>query len=176
MSNGATISVEAADANGGDVTVNAGDRISVSHSGIITRAAGAGGNIFLGSRDATTGAISPTFITLNDAEINANAIVGNGGNITLLSREFVTSPGTIITATSEQSSPGEVDVSAGIADLAGGLVRLPSALAGDAATLRELCGLSVVGDESSFIVTGRGGTPLTPDGLQPSFDLPRPTR
>jgi hypothetical protein len=96
---------------------------------------------------------------------------GDGGNIAILSDEFITTPDTAITATSEQSDPGVVDISAGIIDLAGSLVQLPAALSNDAARLQELCGARLGGQGSSFIMTGRGGAPLVPGGREASFDL-----
>ena len=105
--------------------------------------------------------------------INANAVRGNGGNIRIISDQYVTSSDTLVTASSEQSDPGVVDVSAAYTEIAGGLVQLPGALSNESARLQELCGLRTGGQDSSFVTTGRGGAPLTGAGTLPSFDLPR---
>src|ERR1019366_8607517 len=81
---GATISTEASVANGGDISINVGGIMSLRRSSITTSVEGAlgnGGNI----------AIDPRFLILNQAVIQANAVGGNGGNISIVADQIVQS-------------------------------------------------------------------------------------
>lgn len=173
LRNNALVSVEAAATDAGNIKVTAIDRLRVTDSRIVTRANGTGGDITLGNRDPQSGHITPFVIVLDNAELNANAVRGSGGNIRIISQEYVTSSDTVVTATSEKSNPGQIDVSAAYTELAGGLVRLPGSLSNEAARLKEQCGVRMQGEMSSFVTTGRGGSPLSPEGRLPSFDLPK---
>jgi hypothetical protein len=51
--------------------------------------------------------------------------------------------------------------------------RLPGGVASSGVTLADQCGVFffTTGNISSFVVTGRGGTPVEPGGWSPSVDL-----
>lgn len=56
-------------------------------------------------------------------------------------------------------------------DIAGSLSRLPGGLTDPDARLVEACGVRLGGDASSFIATGRGGSPLAPGGFSADLRL-----
>jgi hypothetical protein len=58
--------------------------------------------------------------------------------------------------------------------LSGSLVGLPSGLLSAESQLRPHCGIRLSGGVSSFLVVGRGGLPLEPDGFAPSFMAEEP--
>jgi hypothetical protein len=56
-------------------------------------------------------------------------------------------------------------------DLSGALLELTASPFARSAPLGETCGLLLGGDYSSFLIVGRGGTPIQPGGLAPTLDL-----
>ena len=193
LNGGSIITTSAAIANAGEIEITSGTSIELHNGSSITASAGTnGGNIHLSARDmvyltdssitATAGAqqisggpggaggnISiepPQFIILDHSLISANAAIGQGGNINLVSSFFLDSESSI-TATGAQA--GTVNISAPDLDLSAGLIALPASLLSAETQLRERCTAQLRGDFSSFITLGRGGTEPAPDELQVEF-------
>jgi len=126
----------------------------------VTAAAGTnGGSIMIGD---------PEFVVLDDSLISADAAVGDGGNISVISKNYLNT-GSVLTATG--ATDGTITISAPILDLSGSLAALPNALISKEDRLREKCARAVNHEFSTFIVVGRGGTETAPDELQPDFGL-----
>ena len=146
--------------NGGNITLTVGSLIYLLDSTVTASAGDNGGNI----------TIDPDFLVLDHSPITADAINNNGGNINILSEFFLVfdSP---VTADSQFGNPGTVLFQTVKLDLTGGLVSLPSSLLGAESQLRERCGVRTAGGISSFLVLGRGGAPIEPNGPLPTFGL-----
>ena len=178
-----TTAAERADA--GNIDILAGTRIELFGGSAITASAGAnGGSILLRTRDtlhlrdsqltATAGTslsasgsgtggnitIDPDFIILEDATISANAAIGQGGNILLITPHFLSS-GSLLTATG--STAGTVEIAAPELDLTSALARLTYSVLDASSLLREQCARRLGEDFSSFLLLGRGGVETTPD-------------
>ena len=167
---GSRITAQAA-GDGGDIQITAPQRIYANH-GVITAEAGRdGGNIRLGGPITVNGMTvntSPQFVVLNHSEIVADA-VGFGGDIFVRTPVFLQSS-TSITADSQSGNPGQIQINSPETDLSGGLVQLPESPIRAEDLLSEQCAVKLEGDFSSFVIVGRGGLPVTPGNLYPSFD------
>ena len=161
----ATITAETASTDGGNINLQIGDRLSLFDSSAITATAGTaqgagdGGNIVINNENGNIIAY-PTPI---NHQITANAFEGDGGNIdintnSIFGREFVD-----ITASSEFGLDGTVIINTPEIDPSQGLIQLPTNVV-DAAQLiaQNLC---EEGQDSEFIITGRGGLPPNPQQI-----------
>ncbi len=180
------LSASALDGNGGDIAATAGTEMRLVDSEISAVAAHDGGNITLkapslvyllnstvsASADDNGGniTIDPVFLVLSQSSITADAINNNGGNISILADYFFRSDSSI-TADSEFGNPGTVLIQAIELDLSGTLVSLPGTLLGAESQLRQWCGARLPGGISSFLVLGKGGVSIGPDGPLPSFGV-----
>jgi large exoprotein involved in heme utilization and adhesion len=103
---------------------------------------------------------------LNNSLISANATIGQGGNIGLISSFFFNSA-SLLTATG--TTNGTINITAPELDLGSQLITLPASLVSAENQLRERCTALLQGDFSSFISIGRGGTEPEPEELQSEF-------
>jgi large exoprotein involved in heme utilization and adhesion len=163
LADGASISTEAASANGGNITLSVGGLLYLLHSAVTTSVDGAkgnGGNIL----------IDPQFVVLTDSQIIANAVGGNGGNITIITGEFVPSSNSIVSASSQLGIAGAIDIEAPRTALDKSLTTLPSELRGAAILERDKCAAAT---RSALVDLGRGGLPQDPDAAVPALYLAR---
>ncbi len=175
--------------SGGGVMIFAGKRIDLTASKISAQAHGEGGTIFItcpGTIDlqnkskilTKAGAnggnitIDPSFVILENSQISANGGI-NGGNITVRPNWLLESQSSI-TATGTRGVGGTLQITPDY-NLTGALLSLPVALS-DSLTLQPQCAADLPGLISSFIVTCRGGQPLTPGGWTPDLELRLPAR
>ena len=188
-----TISASAPNSDAGSVLLNIEGSLTLNKSSGITTSAGRnGGNIEVKTKQtvylldsaitATAGSarttssdlggqggnitIDPQFVVLNNSVISANAAIGRGGNIKIVSDYFLQSA-SAITATGAQQ--GTVVISAPELDLNGGLIGLTAALVDVSTRLQERCAMALQGDFSSFISLGRGGVAQDPEEQQLSL-------
>jgi hypothetical protein len=147
-----TVAVSALVGNAGQISLRAPDTISLRNSSVVAEAGLNGGNVF----------IDPEFVLIDHSRISANAILGAGGNILIIADSFLASSSSV-TASSEASVQGSVQIQSLIVDLSGALVLLPTSLVDVSTQLREQCARRLGMDFSSFLVLGRGGTERTPD-------------
>ncbi|HUJ11123.1 MAG TPA: filamentous hemagglutinin N-terminal domain-containing protein [Verrucomicrobiae bacterium] len=185
LKNHSELTASALHGNGGEIIANAGTELRLSDSEISATAAHDGGNITLqapnliyalngkisASADDNGGNITvdPVFLVMNQSAISADAVNNNGGRIRILADYFLRTD-TPITADSEFGNPGTVLIEATELDLSGSLVSLPGSLLGAESQLRQWCGARLAGGVSSFLVLGRGGVSVEPDGPLPSFE------
>ncbi|MBV8776539.1 MAG: hypothetical protein JO258_05010, partial [Alphaproteobacteria bacterium] len=164
LTGGASISTEAAQANGGDITLNIGHLLLLVDSEITTSVNGAfgnGGNIL----------IDPLFVVLNHSRIIANAVGGNGGNITILADEFVSSADSVIQASSQLGVSGTIDILSPIVQVNGALASLSDELRAVATVARDNCAARGDLPRSSLVSAGRGGVTQDPDAALPALYL-----
>jgi large exoprotein involved in heme utilization and adhesion len=127
---------------------------------------GGGGDIKIGT---STGPLQ--FIVLNNGGIHADAFGGPGGNIDIFANVLLSSTpiDTTITASSQLSRPGTINISAVITNLSGVLAELPADTLKAAELIRASCTARLAeGKASSLVLAGREGVPLEPIGLLPS--------
>jgi filamentous hemagglutinin family protein len=183
LSNSATVSVTAAavSATAGDISLVSSSNIRLgSFSQVTAMTAGTGGNIKMSA---------PNLIYVSASSITAQA-AGAGGGITIDPQLVVLTNGSVIDGLSG-SLPKPVIVGAeaflvstdsqiltvrprfAVDDtVASTIGRLPGGITGAGVTLADQCGVIFTTDNiSSFVVTGRGGTPVEPGGWLPQFDL-----
>lgn len=150
LQSGSVISARAT-RDSGQVKLTAPHHVRLKDSSITAEAGRTGGVID----------IDPEAVVLDHSVINGLA-AGQDVLVRIQSDVLLTSSSQILTDTAVL--PPEVDI-------AGSLVRLNAGLNSDAAKLAEICGLRAGGNVSSFVATGRGGTPLQPGGFEPVLEI-----
>ncbi|MDM8558600.1 filamentous hemagglutinin N-terminal domain-containing protein [Candidatus Parabeggiatoa sp. HSG14] len=144
ISDSGTINSSAINAGGGNITINAKDIVYLSDQGSITTSVqsgiGDGGNINI---------VNPRFTVLNQAYTVAQADEGHGGNIHLKSEKFITSPDSLISASSRLGIDGEVKIDSPTIDMNAFLVVLPAGFV--EAQLRK-CTIEEIENPSTFKV------------------------
>jgi filamentous hemagglutinin family protein len=162
LTQGASISTEAAQANGGDITLNINHLLLLVDSEISTSVNGAlgnGGNIL----------IDPPFVVLDASDIIAQAVGGNGGNITIIADEFIKTPDSLISATSTLGISGAIDISSPVVQISGALATLTGELRAADVVARDNCSERGNQPRSSFVSAGRGGLTQDPDSVLPAL-------
>lgn len=162
MKNG-SVTTEAKQADGGNIQVNAQNRVNLIDSKITASVGGGpqtvGGNI----------TIDPHFVILNDSQVIANAYEGRGGNIQIVADVFLASPESVVSASSALGVNGTVDIRAPITSVSGSLLPMQRTFLSAADLLRNPCAARIRGGQSSsFILSGRDGLPIRPGSVLPS--------
>jgi hypothetical protein len=163
-----SVTTEASQASGGQITINAPDMIRFIDSPISTSVAGAAG-------DSNGGNISidPDFVVLKGSQILAQAFAGNGGAIDVTAGLFLADPASVVDASSTLGVSGTVQINAPINNLSSVVARLSDSLLAVQALLRASCAAKLAqGSTSSFVERGRDGIPAGPDSLLASPYLP----
>ena len=93
---------------------------------------------------------------------------GPGGNITIIAGNFLSSPSSLVQASSALSTPGTIEIFSPENNVAGSIAQLPRAFVDASRLMRGLCSARRAGTPSSFVVAGRGGVPPDADGYLPS--------
>ncbi len=157
---------------GGNITLTVGDILQLIDDGQITASAGTaqaggdGGNVTINSDFILA------FPTENTYEITANAFEGDGGNIQLTTNSFFGREFVNISASSEFGLSGNVTINTLEVDPTKGLVELPTNLVDPSEQIDKACTPGSPQRQSSFVVTGRGGLPLSPtEPLQDTSSL-----
>jgi filamentous hemagglutinin family protein len=168
LDNQAVLSATTTSGQGGNITLTIDDLLllrrnsQISTTAGLDRAGGDGGNISIDSDLIVA-------VPDEDSDITANAFLGRGGKIDIKTqglfglefRNFRT-PLSEITASSEFGIAGVVNIDILDVDPAQGLTELPANIV-DVSRLigQDFC--RVVGKNSEFVVTGRGGLPTSPN-------------
>jgi large exoprotein involved in heme utilization and adhesion len=154
--------------NGGNINLTAADFLllrrnsSISTTAGLTQSGGDGGNITINT---------PFIVAIpnENSDITANAFTGKGGRVNITSQglfgieaRLQPTPQSDITASSQFGLSGEVIINTPDIDPTQGLVELPAGLVNTPALVASSCA-AFGKDGSSFLVTGRGGLPLSPD-------------
>jgi large exoprotein involved in heme utilization and adhesion len=162
LSQGGTVTTQAANADGGDIQVMAQTMVRLRDSRITTAVGsgqGAGGNI----------TIDPDFVIVEDSRISADAFGGPGGSVTITAGVFLADPHSQVSASSRLGIDGRIDIRAPVNNLSGLVTPLTPNFALAAALLRNQCAARLrEGTVSSLVERGRDGVPASPDGTLPS--------
>lgn len=174
LSDRAILSSETASGDRGNITVRSPDLILRNNSQITTNATGTGtgGNIILNTDN---------IVAINNSNITANSEQASGGQVIINTQGLfgaqarrIGSPNTSdITATSAQGPQfdGIVEVNRPEVDPTSGLVDLPENLVDLRNVVVQNCA-DPNAPQSSFVVTGRGGLPPSPnDAIAPESIL-----
>ena len=154
-------------ADGGNISITAtGSMLQMENSQITTSVesgVGGGGNITIGSTDHPF-----DFVLLKDSQIRADAFGGPGGNINIIADVYLTS-GSLVSASSQLSTPGTIAIEATFTDVSGTVTQLPESPLKATELLRASCAARFAGGKaSSLVLSGRDGLPIQPGGLLPS--------
>jgi len=151
------ISTHSKESDGGNIDIQAGNRLMMKESQISTSVEGGlgnGGNILVDSE----------YAVLNKSQIIANAYEGNGGNITIISDQLVQSSNSMINASSQLGIHGNIMIQSPELDLSTELSALNSTFMDATHWLNKPCELRS-DDLSSFIIRAREALPQSPDDL-----------
>jgi filamentous hemagglutinin family protein len=158
-----SVITEAQHSDGGNITITSPGYLRLTHSSISTSVKaenGNGGNIIL----------QPTFIVLDDGQIIAKAVSGNGGHIDIKTvgiYNFLPEPlEEFINASSKFGLDGEVKINSPDTNVTGSLVILPIGFL-DVSVLLESCNRSYLKKKhSQFKVNSLTGSPPRPEDLK----------
>jgi large exoprotein involved in heme utilization and adhesion len=158
LSQNSAVTTEASQASGGDITIQATDSIRLVNSTISTSVQGgpetSGGNI----------TIDPTFMTLQNSQILAQAVQGQGGNINIVAGTFLADQTSLVSASSQFGLSGAVNIQSPISMLSGSLATLPKRPLQVQQLLQQRCAAQANGQLSSLVVAGRDTLPSEPGG------------
>jgi filamentous hemagglutinin family protein len=160
LNNQGSLTANAQSGEGGNIALR-GDALVLRQNSLINATAGGtgnGGNITINA---------PVIAGFENSDIIANAVQGNGGNIQITTQgifglEFrpQLTPENDITASSQFGVNGTVEINEFSLDPDTGIVELPAGLADTSDQIAQGCATD---GDSSFIATGRGGIPPSPN-------------
>jgi filamentous hemagglutinin family protein len=160
LNNQGSLTANAQSGEGGNIALR-GDALVLRQNSWINATAGGtgnGGNITINA---------PVIAGFENSDIIANAVQGNGGNITITTQgifglEFhpQLTPENDITASSQFGVNGTVEINEFSLDPDTGIVELPAGLADTSDQIAQGCATD---GDSSFVATGRGGIPPSPN-------------
>ncbi|MFT7223192.1 MAG: large exoprotein involved in heme utilization and adhesion, partial [Cellvibrionaceae bacterium] len=144
------LSTKSASGGGGQIKVLVNDLLYLRDSAMTTSVEqsggqGNGGDIF----------VDPIFIVLDNSVITANAIGGNGGNITLIADYINQSTDSQITASSELGVDGEINIDAFDAEVEAGENNLATDFLDASQWVQQACAQRSGSRVSSFILNQR---------------------
>jgi large exoprotein involved in heme utilization and adhesion len=161
-SRNSVVTTASTQSGGGKINLSAGQIVELVDSQITTTVQG-------GAGDAGNITIDPRYVILNDSQVIARAVAGNGGNINIGADVFIASPTSVVDASSQKGVSGTIDIRGVVNNLSGSLVPLPQGYLNITALSEDRCaGRLREGRVSSFVVAGREGMPLQPGGVLPS--------
>ena len=152
-----SIKTEAAQAGGGNIDIQAVDRVRLVNSTVSTSVlggVGSGGNI----------TIDPNIVVLQNSNVIAQAVQGAGGNITITTPLFLADSTSLVSASSQFGLNGTVTIQSPTSNLSGSLGPLASKTQQVQSLLTQRCAALANGQASSFIVAGREQLPDDPGG------------
>ena len=173
LKNNASVTTQTASGDGGNLSLRLADYTIIRNQSLISAEAGGtgqGGNILLSS---------PIIVGLENSDIVANAFQGRGGNIDIITQGIVglafrntltprLDGSNDITASSQSSVDGSVQINNLGVDLESGLVQLPSSLEDSSDRISKGCAES---SGNQFIASGRGGISPNPTQHMASSSL-----
>ncbi len=152
-----TTTTQSAKANGGNIDIQAIERVRLVNSTISTSVKGdegSGGNIF----------IDPNLVVLQNSNVTAQAVGGAGGNITITTPLFLRDSTSLVSASSEFGLNGTVTIQSPTSSLSESLGPLTSKPSQAQSLLTQRCAALANGQASSFVVAGREQLPSDPGG------------
>ncbi|MEH2205958.1 MAG: S-layer family protein [Nostoc sp.] len=164
-----SITSQTTSGNGGNITLSVKDLLLLRRGSEISTTAGTaqqrgdGGSININSKFIVS-------IPEENSDISANAFSGAGGNVQINTQGIFgiesrpkPTEKSDITASSELGVTGEVTINSPDTDPSRGLIQLPSNLVDASQQLAQGCTPRGRQNASSFIATGRGGLPQSPN-------------
>ncbi len=151
------ITTEAKLAQGGDIKIQAVDRVRVVNGEISTSVrggAGSGGNI----------TIDPKVVILQNSEVLAQAVGGKGGDISITTPVFVADQSSRVDASTPFGLNGRVTIQSPTSNLSGTVGQLVSKLSPPQVLLQNRCVALAGGEQSTFLLSGRNTLPAEPGG------------
>ncbi|MDH5587948.1 MAG: hypothetical protein OEZ05_15115, partial [Nitrospirota bacterium] len=143
---GATITTEAAQASGGNIKLTAQDLIQLNDS---TISSSVQGNATTGGGDIN---LDPDFIILQNSQVLAKAVAGQGGNITLIANNAVLVDSfSTLDASSALGISGSVTIEAPTKFLSGAILPLEPQPVNVAALYGARCAAGAGGNFSTFV-------------------------
>ena len=152
-----SVKTEAAQTSGGNIDIQAIDRVRLVNSSISTSVlggGGSGGNI----------TIDPDVVVLQNSQVIAQAVQGAGGNITITTPLFLADFTSFVSASSQFGLNGTVTIQSPTSNLSGSLGPLTSKPSQVQTLLTQRCAALANGQTSSFVVAGREQLPSDPGG------------
>ncbi len=152
----ASVATEAIKADGGNIRIDTQNLSCLTDSDITATVKGAmgdGGNIEMNSK----------FVVLNRSNIIAKAEGGNGGRIVIVSDVFLSTPDSIVSASSRLGIDGTVEIFSPMVDVSSGLVSLPESFLKADDLLPKRC--AEKDEASSFHIIEHEGSAPDPDSL-----------
>ncbi len=158
LSQNASVNTEAIQASGGNIVIQATDAIRLINSQINTSVQGgpntSGGNITL----------DPAVVTLQNSQVLAQAVQGQGGNINIIAGTFLADQTSVVSASSQFGLSGAVNIQSPLSNLSGTLATLPQRPLQVQHLLQQRCAAQANGQLSSLVVAGRDTLPSEPGG------------
>ena len=108
--------------------------------------------------------IDPTVMTLQNSQILARAVQGQGGNINIVAGTFLADPTSLVSASSQLGLSGAVNIQSPLSMLSGTLATLPKHPLQVQQLLQQRCAAQANGQLSSLVVAGRDTLPSEPGG------------
>lgn len=155
------ITTQSAKSGGGQIEISATDTIRLVHSTIrssVLDGAGGGGDIF----------IDPHAVILQNSHILAQAVLGAGGNITIVTPVFLADHASMVSASSQFGLSGTVNIQSPTSNLAGTAAVLPSSFRQSPTLFTGRCAARADSQTSSLVLAGRERMPSAPDGWMAS--------
>ena len=154
LDRGSEVSAATVSGQGGNMTFNIANLFSLRNNSPISTTAGGtgnGGNINLSTE---------FFLARDDSDITANAFEGNGGNISIATQGIFSFPNSTIDASSQLGIDGVIEINTPDIDPSQGLIKLSENVVDpDQLIAQNPC---LQGEESEYIITGRGGLSPSP--------------
>ena len=158
LSQNGSVTTQASQASGGNITLQAIESIRLINSQLNTSVQGgpatSGGNIM----------IDPAVVTLQNSQILAQAVQGQGGNINIIAGTFLADQSSVVSASSQFGLSGSVNIQSPLSNLSGTLATLPQRPLQGQHLLQQRCAAQANGRLSSLVVAGRDALPVEPGG------------
>lgn len=158
LSQNGSITTQASQASGGNITLQAIESIRLVNSQLNTSVQGgpttSGGNITL----------DPAVVTLQNSQVLAQAVQGAGGNINIIAGTFLADSTSVVSASSQFGLSGAVNIQSPVSSLSGTLATLTQRPLDAQQLLTQRCAAQAQGRLSSLVVTGRDALPSEPGG------------
>ncbi len=169
LDNSSELTAETASGEGGNITLNLADFLTLRHESTISTTAGLetgggnGGNIDIHAQFMVA-------VPTENSDIVANAFMGDGGNINITSagvfgieeRESLTNLSDI-TASSQFGQVGRIGINRPDVDPQRSLVKLPTEVADGKNLVLQACSPGGAFTRGEFTITGREGLPPSPN-------------
>jgi filamentous hemagglutinin family protein len=152
-----SVTASANQAGGGNITTVVGDTVKLVNSQFnssVFGGTGGGGNI----------SIDPNFVILQNSQILAQAVQGNGGNINITTQVFLADANSRVDASSQFGVNGTVNIQSPTSQLSGTIRALTQTPLQTTTLLSQRCAAKAAGQESSFVMAGRDTLPTEPGG------------